>query len=358
MSNPKLFNIKVEKIGRKWIQAKIQGQNYWYKGQVLINEFTQHFQIGQVYQVYGVLENKGSSYGSKFEMEVKGLTEEEVYRYNSEKAEEYRKQKEEEKAIYWIRENYKRNDYIYEQGVRALRQLGVYEKYEEEILRMIEGIKLRKAEQQRKLIEQKKQREEEFKRQKEEQRIQEEQLIQFNSPDKVEKGKVVYRKGKSLKVVKNKWVDAQSTGNESYWESKYNQDFFYIVYCEDISNTAEGVSLINREEEKARQQREKEILKKELKINLAEIVKYMKDNGKSVEQKDIKGKEVYRADSSWTYQIETITVDDINRKIFYLKDIGNNGDWVSDGKTILEAELTEDIFNRIAKLISLVELAA
>ena len=130
----------MEKLGRKWIQAKIQGQNYWYNGQVLINGFTQHFQVGQIY-----------------------------------------------------------HGYIYEKGVRTLQQLGVYESYREEIVKMTESIRLRKEEQQRRLIEKQKQRELGYQ---EERRRQEEQLIQFNSPYRIEKGKVIYRKGQSIKSSK------------------------------------------------------------------------------------------------------------------------------------------------------------
>lgn len=372
MSKIKLYTIQVDKVGRKWIQAMIQGTNYWFKGQVLINDYTRHFQIGQIYQVLGVLENKGNSYGSKFEMTVMGLPDAEYQRYlEAIKGIEYLKEQEKQ-IIKDIRENFKRSKMLNSVQVSKLKQLGVFEKYREEIVKMeveireeterkrLENIKhmqeverelkIRKEEEARKSEEFRKRRKEEEFKKREELRRKEEQLITFNSPNKLEQGSLQYKDGKVLRVVKSKWVSAESTGNEIYWEMNYGQDFFYNVYCEDVSNTVEGQELIKKE----RQREERVALKKQFNSTLEDIVKYMRTNGSNVKQEDIRGKEIFRLSKDWVSDTTVITVDINNNKVYYFNEIGSGGlDWSWDGKTILAADITPELRGKLESLISL-----
>lgn len=132
MIGVKLYTIQVIKIGRKWIQVKIQGSNYWFKGQVLINQYTLHFEVGQVYKVYALLENKSDGFGSKYEMQVIELHESELQRYwVATKGIEYL-QEQERQAIETIREIAKQNGFD-NIAVERLKKLGVLEKYQDEI---------------------------------------------------------------------------------------------------------------------------------------------------------------------------------------------------------------------------------
>ncbi len=318
MQNAKLFTIKVEKMGRKWIQAKIQGQNYWYSGQVLINELTMNFKDNEEHQLYGILENKGNSYGSKFELTPVGLTDEEFKNYQ--KAEEMKYKAEqakvaEEKAIYWIRKNFKDNGYIYKSGVNSLMDLNVYSKYKDEIQGMQRELEARKSAAMKARI-----------------KTDRETVVVENNnnsidlqlPHKVAVGALIYHYGKALKVLSSSKVDADDVGNLSYWECNYRQDYFYRTKCEDVSNTKVGNDFIEKNKvELAKESTEKVTRQERIKIK-NQIIALLKEKGQYIEKIEPTGKIVYT--NKENYGGISIIADKPNGLVYYTEHEGIYGD--------------------------------
>ena len=317
MQDVKLFTIKVEKMGRKWIQAKIQGKDYWFGGQVLINEFTKNFKEDEVHQLYGILDNKGNSYGAKFELTPVGLTEEEFMNYR--KAEEMKYKAEqakaaEEKAIYWIRKNFKDNGYIYKNGVDTLREIGVYVKYNAEIRDMEREIDAkRKAsiisrmQENRATVTDK-----------------DDNYIKLKLPNRLAIGSLMYRGDRALKVVNSSKVDADDEGNLSYWESNYHQDYFYRTNCEDVSNTKVGNDFIEKNKAELAKLAEEKVRKQERTKIIEQIKHVLKEMGKYPKSIETTGNIVFT--NKQNYGGISILADIPNNLVYYVEHEGIYGD--------------------------------
>jgi hypothetical protein len=291
LQNISSFTINIISKGRKWYQVKIQGQGYWYDGQVLINEFSQHYQQGKAYRVRGVLTTQVTKYGKKFDITPTEFDETDVQVFEAEK----KKRDEINKALYWIRENYKKG-FVYQKGIDVLIMNDVFETYRTEINEMKRAIALRKdaekKERERARVEASRQ----YAKGKAEERAQKQSALQkelqglicFNLPYKSKIGDVICQDGYVGRVEKIFYQDDATSfigGDEKYFDTIFFQGFFYPTYCKDISQTTEGITLLNKRQKEKEQSQEATAIRKILK-NIKRIVE---EKGTTIKKDDIKG---------------------------------------------------------------------
>jgi len=139
-----MYTMEIVKIGRKWIDIIVTGKNNSYNAQLLIDDTTRGYAVGDTHTVRCRYESKSSGYGRKiFLYAVSDAAIQAAEKAKVEKAREREKSRDKEQRdrkisefIGYVREAASHGR-RYENGIRVLKELGAWAGIEKEILATI-----------------------------------------------------------------------------------------------------------------------------------------------------------------------------------------------------------------------------
>ncbi len=257
-----MYKATIEKVGRKWIQVKVQGKISSYKAKVLINEISKNWGVGQTVEFDADVEQKGFSY--------------EFTPIDLKKVKEERKRAEVARWWGYIVANY--NDgkgYIYQKGVEKLEELlgslddyDERKKYQAQIEEMTTVVEDRKKDEYYARLT----------AQAQKNRIEYDEV--FSVFGKMSKGTLYVHEGKVYKVVNCRVSDEESDVKEYIGN--------YKIECIDVTNTEEAKPELEKIAQEAALREEK----KEKQARIDEVIEIIKEGECPAEKTAVIGTDI------------------------------------------------------------------